>query len=263
MPLYARLLAGEIELEPKAFRIIEIFDDKGNIRTEDERFESGTAQISIVGPMFKYGSWFWWGADEYAELIKYALQDKRIKGIILKIDSPGGEVGAINTLLQAIENRKKPVVALADSANSAAMWLASATDHIMANDPIGGSFGSIGVVCSFADYTKMYEDYGIKLHTIYAKESDDKNLDYRQALEGNYELFQENVLSPIATAFQEAVKAGRPKLKQNEPGILSGKSFPTPQALAIGLIDSIGNAADAQKRLATLADVVYPIMNNK
>lgn len=263
MPLYARVMAGQAQLEPKAFRVFEMFDEKGNSRAPEERFDNGLAQVHMVGPMFKYGSWFWWGADEYAEMIDYALRDKRIKGIVLKIDSPGGEIGAINTLIKAIEGRNKPVVTLADNAHSAAMWLAAATDHIMANDPIGGSFGSIGVYSSFMDFKEYYEELGIKIHNIYAKESDAKNYEFEQALEGNYEPFQDNILSPLATSFQEAIKAGRPKLKANEPGILSGKTFYTADALKLGLIDSIGNADAVKKRINTLADVVYPIMNNK
>ena len=79
---------------------------------------------------------------------------------------------------------------------------------------------------------------GEKIITVYAKESSDKNLAYRKALEGDIELLQSE-MSPIVQQFQNAVKGGRKNLQSDTPGVLSGAMFHATQAREIGLIDNI------------------------
>ena len=79
---------------------------------------------------------------------------------------------------------------------------------------------------------------GNHIITIYAKESPDKNLSYRKALQGDYELAQEE-LSPFVTAFHEAVKKSRRRLQADADGVLTGGTFLSHQAIDVGLVDDI------------------------
>jgi protease-4 len=122
-------------------------------------------------------------------------------------------------------------------------------------------FGSIGVMIQFADYKKFYKDKGIALHEIYADQSKDKNKDFREALENNYEPIKNEMLNPLAVQFQEHVKAERPNLK-NPKKVLSGGMYYAEKALEEGLIDGIGNMTKAIEKVKFLASARSLISNN-
>ena len=112
----------------------------------------GVAIIPVAGPLFRYANLFTMisGASSY-ELIardfNVALENPQIKGIILDIDSPGGEVNGVSELANMVyaARGKKPVVAYASGdAASGAYWIASAADEIVVSET--SALGSIGVV---------------------------------------------------------------------------------------------------------------------
>lgn len=112
----------------------------------------GVAVIPVTGPLFRYANLFTMisGASSY-ELIARdftaALENPQIKGIILDIDSPGGEVNGVSELSNMVfaARGKKPVVAYASGdAASGAYWIASAADEIVVSET--SALGSIGVV---------------------------------------------------------------------------------------------------------------------
>ena len=112
----------------------------------------GVAIIPVTGPLFRYANLFTMisGASSY-ELIARdftaALENTQIKGIILDIDSPGGEVNGVSELSNMVfaARGKKPVVAYASGdAASGAYWIASAADEIVVSET--SALGSIGVV---------------------------------------------------------------------------------------------------------------------
>ncbi|AGH98949.1 hypothetical protein A11S_2151 [Micavibrio aeruginosavorus EPB] len=112
----------------------------------------GVAIIPVAGPLFRYANLFTMisGASSY-ELIARdftaALENPNIKGIILDIDSPGGEVNGVSELSNMVyaARGKKPVVAYASGdAASGAYWIASAADEIVVSET--SAMGSIGVV---------------------------------------------------------------------------------------------------------------------
>lgn len=226
-----------------------------------DSLQSGTTAIfSITGTMLKYGTMCSYGTTEIAEAIKEAAAHKKIGSIILDIDSGGGAVDAIAPLLDAISfahEKNKAVVALVDLCASAAYYVASHCDEIIASNDISSEIGSIGVMMSFPDYAAHYEKEGIKVHTIYSKLSDHKNLPFIQALEGKYELIKETELDPLARKFQHDVAESRgSKLKKETIGILSGAMFFARQAIEVGLIDSIGDMKTAIQRAKTLSNKI-------
>ena len=112
----------------------------------------GVAIIPVTGPLFRYANLFTAisGASSY-ELIARdfttALENPQIKGIILDIDSPGGEVNGVSELSNMVfaARGKKPVVDYASGdAASGAYWIASAADEIVVSET--SALGSIGVV---------------------------------------------------------------------------------------------------------------------
>lgn len=230
----------------------------------DEMQPGSIMVINLMGTMIKYGTMCSWGADELTAKLQFAENNPNVIGSILHTDSGGGSVAAIGLFVDFLTGaRTKPVVALCDMAASAAYYTAVHCDHIMAENNISSEFGSIGVMCQFADFSEYYEKNGIKIHTIYSDYSQNKNEEFQKALKGDYTLIKNESLNPLARKFQDAVKAARPDLKADEPGILNGKMFYAEKALELGMIDSIGNMAEAIKKVKELAGNSGDINNNQ
>jgi len=212
----------------------------------DKAPSGSTAIIPIKGTLIKYGTMSTYGTEEIAAMMLDAGSHKNISSIVQDIDSGGGSVDAVAPILQATSKIKKefgkPVLASADLSASAAYWIASACDKIIANNDISAEFGSIGVMMSFMDAIPYYEKQGYKFHCIYAPESTHKNKAFELALEGSYEEIKTELLSPLARKFQESVESNRGgKLNKEVEGILNGKMFFAKEAKEHGLIDEIGN----------------------
>lgn len=115
----------------------------------------GVAVIKVSGPLFRYANLMTriCGATSYellAQDFNKAVQNPNIKGILLDIDSPGGEVNGCSELSDMIYQARgtKPIIAYASGACcSGAYWIASACDKILAADT--AVLGSIGVVSVF------------------------------------------------------------------------------------------------------------------
>lgn len=235
------------------------FMSSGSEATGNEYDDAPQGSVAIVplkGTMLKYGTLCSYGTREIAGFLSKALSSKKIAAVVLDIDSGGGSVNSIPPMMDVIRGSSKPVVALCDTAASAAYWTASGCDHIMADNGISSGFGSIGVVTSFVDMQPYWELQGIKFHTIYAPESEHKNEAFEKALKGDYKQIKSEILSPLARKFQNHVKKARAgKLNEDVTGILTGKMFFAEDALEHGLIDSIGNMQAAVNKALDLAEV--------
>lgn len=235
--------------EPLKIQMAEMASSKN----QSELPENAVAIIPLHGTMLKYGTYCEYGTVEIADLIREAADNPKVAGILLDIDSGGGAVDAIAPILDALEyNRSlgKSSVAFCDLAASAAYYAALGCDEIIANNSISAEFGSIGVMMSFPDYAKYYENAGIKVHTIYSNLSDYKNAPFEAAKKGDYDKIKAEELDPLARKFQNAVKDKRgDKLKHDTEGLLSGRMFYQDDALAVGLIDHVGNLDFAVSRV--------------
>lgn len=216
---------------------------------------SGTIGVlNITGPMFKYGNWWYWGTDELVAKAKYFDNHPNVIGQIWKNDSGGGGYNSIAPYIDFHSNRKKPVVSLCDVSASANLYINLPSDHVMAENNISSMFGSIGIMATLRDYSKMMEEYGIKEHEIYSTLSDHKNQEVIQAFLKNYKPMREIFLNPAAKKFQEHTKQFRPNLKTNVEGILKGRMFYAEDALEFGLIDSIGNFEKAVEKVQEISE---------
>jgi signal peptide peptidase SppA len=116
--------------------------------------EGGVAVLSITGPIFRYADFFTdiSGGSTIEGLAKdfnALLADPTVTSILLNIDSPGGEVGGVSEFAQMVfgARGRKPIVAYVDGLGaSAAYWIASAADEIVADRT--AMIGSIGVVAT-------------------------------------------------------------------------------------------------------------------
>lgn len=148
--------------------ISDYFGEDAPYRTED-----GVAFVNISGPLSN--SRWSWGGTTYGDIqnqIRIAAADPGVKGILLNVNSPGGETdNAFETAAMiAAAGKAKPVWAVAATgAYSAAYLLASQASKIYLA-PTSGGVGSIGVYCGHMDYSGMLDQMGIKVTLISAGE---------------------------------------------------------------------------------------------
>jgi len=178
---------------------------------------------------------------------------------VLAIDSGGGSVDGTAEYGALIKGLTKPVVAYSDGIiASAAYWAASSCAKIVLNNGTC-AVGSIGVMCSVADYKPMLEKLGVVFHDLRADDSDEKNEDFRQLMEGNHKPYIENVLNPLREMFASTVKENRPQLATKEgEKLLHGSMYFANAAVADGLADEIGPFSRAVELALELAEAGDP-----
>ncbi len=221
----------------------------GGKASEDRK----VAVLPLHGTMTKYKTCESDGTTGLAALIADCAARKDIAAIVLDIDSGGGAANSVPPLVEAIAAAKKagkPVLAHCDLCCSAALWVASQCDLVYLDNDMS-EIGSVGVVCTLAIPPETDPQTGVRIVPVYARESGDKNGSYRKAVEGDYGVIQDE-LSPVAVQFQTAVRNGRPALKTEEEGVLSGKVFLCADALRLGF-------ADAKKTLAETVEAAFAL----
>lgn len=200
------------------------------------------------------------GLMSLASSLQRTARDPEIGGVVLRVDSPGGQVYGTQSVadgIRACQQAGKPVVALVDDGLmcSAAYWIGASCDTIIATHETC-CIGSIGVMASWADAQPYFEKLGVKFHEVYAAQSSQKNADFAAASKGDYKALQ-GQLTAIADGFLSHVRqsrAGRLDEKAfQQSGAAAGKTFFASQAGEIGLIDAMGSFSDALAECARLA----------
>jgi len=232
--------------------------------TDLSRIPSGAiAMVNITGPVTKYGDICAYGSVDHVATITRLNNAPNIKGIILNIDSPGGEAAGTAMLADAIKaaSINKPVIAMIDDgiAASAAMWVASAAQEIYTTQKTD-MVGSIGVYTTIADWYGYMAEQGLNVRDIYAPQSTDKNLDYKEALKGNDAPIKEE-LQVLAQEFIDTVAKNRSgKIKGDSWS--TGKMFYSKDAIKIGLIDGQKSFDQVVRRMDTLVKSKEQSNNN-
>jgi protease-4 len=225
--------------------------------------EGSIGVVNIVGPMTKYASWWMLGANEIIYQLDFLNNLSNVSAIVVYVDGPGGSVAAIPSFIDFAKRKRKPIVALCDASLSLHRWIPDAiADYQMADNNICARFGSVGVVSSWMDATKYYEEMGVVMHEVYPDESSNKNEIWRAMQEDEEkgkQMLKDMHLSPMAQKFQAAVKAAHPNLIEEE-GVLTGRTFGTEDAIRLNLINKQGNMMEAMQVAKALAET-YSINN--
>lgn len=260
--LYQKLLSGAKVFESKESLPPKIYTGLGlqeyesfSSRSETTSGEKKVAIVTMRGLIIKYSDMCTIGAEEIVEQLDILNKDPNVEATILRMDGPGGSLGAISPFLDFGLRKKKPVVGLFDNLLSLYYWAAlGCCDYLMAENTISSRVGSVGVVLSFSDYSEKRKKEGIIDHEIYPAESEHKNIAFKLALKGEYEMITQEMLTPIAIKYQNYVRAKRPNLKE-KTGVLTGKTFGAEDAIELGMIDGIGNLQDAVNIAKVLAEL--------
>lgn len=189
--------------------------------------------------------------------LEKASEDKNVKALILRLDTPGGEVTAsdilYNEILRFKEKTSIPVVGLMMGlATSGGYYVASACDHVIAHPST--ITGSIGVISIFPNLQELFTKIGIKVNVIKSGKMKDSGSAFRDLTEEEKKVFQ-SVIDEMYNKFLDVVYQKRKdslsfeKLKK----IADGRIYTASQAHTLKLIDEIGYFDSALKKALSLA----------
>jgi protease IV len=178
-----------------------------------------------------------------------------VKAILVRIDSPGGAVGASQEIYAEVRrtNEVKPVVASMGSvAASGGLYAALGAGKILANP--GTLTGSIGVIVKFANLKELFDKIGYRNEVIKSGRLKDTGSPDRPLLPEERQMLQE-VIDSVHRQFIGAVVESRGLSEQAVTGIADGRIFSGEKALELGIIDQLGNFTDAVKLASELGGV--------
>jgi protease-4 len=191
--------------------------------------------------------------------LERAAADPLVKGIILRLETPGGEVTASDILYHEIlrfkEKTRLPVVGLMMSvAASGGYYIASACDVVLAHPST--LTGSIGVISIFPSVESLFDKIGVKMTVIKSGGMKDSGSPFRTMTDEEKKTFQA-IIDEYYEDFLSAVANGRKgKLGAEELRPLAdGRIYTAKQALKLKLIDEIGYFDDALKKVLSLASL--------
>lgn len=210
------------------------------------------ALIPLMGAVMKEDFCGALGTKSIANLSAKAADSPNIIGSLLYVDSPGGAALGTSECSSAIYAlaKTKPIVTYCENMMcSAAMWIGSSTNYTIANKNDFCMIGSIGT------YIMLEGDNptGPVIHEIYATASTDKNLDFREAKKGNYDLLLNNTINPLNDTFIAAMTRNRYGKGLNKTAVFTGKVFQAVGAKEKGLVDQVGTMNDAILKIQELS----------
>ena len=183
--------------------------------------------------------------------VKKFRQDKRIRGIILRIDSPGGAVGPsqeiYDEVLKTRESGKTIYASMGAVAASGGYYIASAAEKIFANP--GTLTGSIGVIMAFSNAKGLMEKIGLQPEIVKAGEYKDIGSPARAMTQKERNLLQ-SVVTDVHQQFIEAVASGRDISVAEVTKIADGRILTGRQAYSLNLVDQLGGLQVSIDQLA-------------
>lgn len=244
------------------FLALWIFWPSGN-KTLSTNDKAHTALIDINGEI---GAEEDANADDISQALQQALKDKNTKGVILRINSPGGSAVQSVYIYDEIKRLRQkypqtPIYAVCtDACASAAYLIASGTDKIYANP--ASLVGSIGVLMEGFGFVDAEKKLGIERRLITA--GDHKGFfDPFSPISQTDVQFAQNMLKDIHQMFIDYVLKGRGKRLKITPDIFSGLVWTGHQALNIGLIDGYGSAGFVARDIIQQETIVdYSVKSN-
>lgn len=194
------------------------------------------------------------GSEFLENLEKYRKKDA-IKGVLIRVDSPGGVVGPSQEIYQEIrrvrEEWNKPVVVASSAVMaSGAYYAAVGADKIVVN--AGTMVGSIGVIMNFANLEKLYSWAKIERYALTSGPYKDSGADYKGMTEAEKSLFLQ-MIGEIHGQFKAAVAEGRNLSPDKVEAFADGRVFTGATAVKYKFADQVGTFEDAKRLIGNLS----------
>jgi len=180
-----------------------------------------------------------------ARYIRQAREDRSVRAIVLRIDSPGGVISAADIIgreAQLAAEQKPVIVSMSDVAASGGYWIASPATKIFADRAT--YTGSIGVVMGRLNLSGTYEMLGVNHELLKRGENADLFSDAVPLRPEQAELLERNMLISYQK-FVDWVAEGRGMTPEEVTALAAGRVWTGAQAVENGLVDEIGGLREA------------------
>jgi len=198
--------------------------------------------------------------DVYGQL-KAAGEDKNVKGLIVRVNSPGGTIAGsdriYNEIIRYRKDHGKPVIAFMEGVAASGGYYASVACEKIIAEPTTIT-GSIGVIGQYFVLQQLLEEkLGIYPITIKSGEKKDWPSSFRQPDPNEIEYFENKIIAPAFNRFLEVIAKGRKAaLTPEQIKLLAdGSIFGAEEARKEKLIDQIGYLDDAIKLIKSIAKI--------
>ena len=244
---------------------ISIYDYLSKIKEDEEENTSKNkiAVINVEGTIMTgeatYGVA---GSDTIVDNIQSATQDKSVKALVLRVNSPGGDVWASELITNALNEFKetgRPIVAsMGDIAASGGVWVTTLSDEIFAEkDTLTGSIGVYGIVPTLDG---IYDWAGIKVDGVSSTKA--AEWDERYAMP---EYVKDGIQAGIDHIYEKFVSKVADNRKMSYEDVLpiaGGRIWAGYKALELGLVDKIGGLDEALASAAERSGVEDFVVKN-
>lgn len=220
------------------------------------------AVIPLTGVITSTSGSFMYGQVITPELVREQLKraegDSAVKAVILRVDSPGGEVAPCQEILEDIEQARqsKPVVvSMGSMAASGGYYISCEADKIVALS--GTLTGSIGVIAQIPNLKGLFDKLGIEMQTFIGGEHKDMYAGYRNLTPEEQEIMQ-NLVDEYYEQFIAVVAEGRGMDKEEVRSLATGQLYTGVAAEELGLVDELGGLDKAVEVATELSGAVSP-----
>ena len=199
-------------------------------------------------------------SEELVDWIEKLRKNRRIKGILVRVDSPGGGVVAAQEIYEALRRaaQEKPVVvSMGALAASGGYYVALAGSPIVANP--GTITGSIGVILEYPVIKELLDRLGIRMEVIKSSEHKDIASPFRPLTPKERALL-DSVIQDTYDQFVQAVVEARGLPRDSVLKVADGRILTGRQAYAYGLVDTLGTFQDALEILKEKAGIQRAVL---
>lgn len=211
------------------------------------------AEVAVEGPITRDGSSplpttpGGTSADDIVEQIEKADEDDNAKALLLRLNTPGGQVVPSDDIRIAAERFDGPTVAYAtDVCASGGYWIASGCDAIYARE--GSIVGSIGVIGSRINAKETADKLGLEYERLAAGKYKDAGNSLKEMTEDEREYLQD-LIDGYYEEFVDRVTDGR-ELSDEQVRDTEARVYLGEDAASIGLVDELGTKKAVKERLA-------------
>jgi protease-4 len=198
-------------------------------------------------------------ADSIIASLQGAFEDKKTKGVILRINSPGGspvQAGQIHDeikRLRALHPKTPLYVVVDDICASGGYYVAAGADKIFVDK--ASIVGSIGVLMDGFGFTQTMEKLGVERRLLTAGENKGF-LDPFSPLDPKQQAFAKQMLEEIHGQFIGVVREGRGKRLKETPEMFSGLVWSGEKSIQLGLADGLGSVESVARDVIKAEDIV-------
>ncbi len=232
-----------------------IFQPGKNIQM-GQIIDKHTALISLTGLIQADGDI---DASKVNMILKTAYKAPNSKGIIIRLNSPGGSPVQSALIydeimrLKSLKPRKPIIAVVEDVAASGGYFIASAADEIYVNK--SSMVGSIGVLMNGFGFTEMLNKIGVERRLMIAG-SNKAMLDPFSKQSPKHQEIVQKMLNEVHQHFINAVKQGRGEKLSKNPVIFSGSIFTGEKSVELGLSDDYGSVSYVAEKIIDEPNII-------